>query len=60
MAQADDLQHIIICGVIAQMPADDQAKIHEAAQALRKTIAEAGLFGEVALALVGAELAKKA
>lgn len=60
MAQAEDLQHIIICGVIAQMPAEHQAKIHEAAQALRKTISEAGDFGQVALALVGAELAKAA
>lgn len=45
-------------GAIAQMPKDDQDKVHACAEKLRHDIKEAGDHGIMALALVGAEMQK--
>jgi hypothetical protein len=42
-------------GIISEMPADQQAKVHEAAEKLRAVTAEYGDAGLIALALVGIE-----
>lgn len=65
MGRAEDIQHTIMVGTIAQMPAEDQAKVQEHAAKFREMVSEnGGRFNKehavIAFALVGCEMAKEA
>ena len=57
MANQDKAVLLAISGAIYRMPPEDRAKVEEAAAKLREVIAAGGNHGQVALALVGAEMA---
>lgn len=56
MNDQDKLSLLLIKGSIADLPADDQARVQQAAQQLRDVVKAAGDHGVMAMALVGAEL----
>lgn len=56
---AEEHQLILMRGLIASLPAGEQAKVTECADKLRSAVADAGEYGLVAIALVGAEHAVK-
>jgi hypothetical protein len=56
----DEVTLLLIKGVISDLPADDQVKVKQCAEQLTTTVKEAGVYGALALALVGAEAAAKA
>lgn len=65
MGRAEDIQHTLIVGTIAQTPAEDQAKVKEAAAKLREMLAEGddpygNAHAVMAFALVGSEMARAA
>lgn len=51
---------LLIKGVIFDLPVAGQEKVKQCADQLNATIKEAGVYGALALALVGAEAAEKA
>lgn len=56
---SDKVALLAICGAIYQLPAEDRAKVEAAAEKIRKIRTEAGDYGDIAVALVGAEIAAK-
>lgn len=50
--------YLLIKGTIADLPETDRQRVESAAQALRDVANAAGVHGNLALALVGAEAAK--
>ena len=60
MARKEQADLIVIRGVIAGMPEDDQQKIKAAAEDLRATMDKHGDHGIAGLALLGAEIAAEA
>lgn len=55
MNDQDKLTLLLIKGSIADLPADDQTRVQQAAQQLRDVVKAAGDHGVMAMALVGAE-----
>jgi len=51
---------LAVKGVIFDLPASDQEKVKQIAEQIRATVESAGVTGQLALALVGAEAAAKA
>lgn len=63
MGRAEDLQHTIIVGTIAQMTAEEQAKVQGHVAKLREMLAENGdpygnAYAIMAIALVSSEMAR--
>lgn len=56
----DEVTLLLIKGVISDLPADDQVKVKQCADQLTATVKGAGVYGSLALALVGAQAAAKA
>lgn len=56
----DETTLLLVKGAIFDLPAADQAKVKQCADQLRASIKEAGVYGALALALVGAEAAVEA
>jgi len=48
---------IYVRGIVAGLPEQDQVRIKEYAEKLRAVVIECGPLGNIALALLGAELA---
>lgn len=56
----DQTTLLVIKGVISDLPVADQKNVKQCANQLKVTIKEAGVYGVLALALVGAEAAAEA
>lgn len=56
----DQTTLLLIKGVISDLSDADQKKVKQCADQLKATIKEAGIYGKLALALVGAEAAVEA
>lgn len=51
---------LLIKGVIFDLPANEQEKVSYCAEQIRTAVAQSGVHGALALALVGAEAAEQA
>lgn len=59
MSDRPDVTLIMIRGLIASLPEDQQKHVGAAARALRDVLEEHGDFGQIALALLAAETSAK-
>lgn len=55
----DELTRILIKGAVAEMPEDQRARVNECTEKVRTVIAEYGPFGQLAIAIIGSEMAAK-
>jgi hypothetical protein len=58
--QQHKAMHLMVLGTISQLDEPTQKSIHEAADALRKIVNDAGDAGFIALTLVGLEFSEEA
>lgn len=58
MTEAEQI-HLMMKGLVTEMPVKDQQLVHEAANELRRVVAARGDNGAIAFSLVGAEMAAK-
>lgn len=56
----DQTTLLLIKGVISDLSVADQKKVKQCADQLKATVKEAGVYGKLSLALVGAEAAVEA